>query len=77
MDVDVNSNTSELGIQVVYIEVVRNQTLAPQLGSFVSNKYTRQIIRQRTFHYIRSNIQESNYILQVTLIDYSKGTESL
>ncbi len=69
-----NYKSTELGSKTVYIEVVRNQTLAPQLGAFVSNKIRAQIIRRGHF-LIRSNMRECDYILQVTLNDYSKGTE--
>lgn len=66
--------STEIGSKSVYIEIVSNQTLAPQLGAFVSNKIRDQIIR-RGHYLIRSDIQDCDYILQVTLIDYSKGTE--
>jgi hypothetical protein len=58
----------------IYIEVVRNDTLAPQIGTFLSKKIRDQIIRRGHFE-IESDIRNSEFILTVSLTDYRKDTE--
>ena len=69
------SNDSRFGkSRGIYIDVVRNQTLAPQLGSYLSNKIRNQIIRRGHFD-IKTNISESDFILSVSLTNYKQETE--
>lgn len=69
------SNDSRFGkSRGIYIDVVRNQTLAPQLGSYLSSKIRNQIIRRGHFD-IKTNISESDFILSVSLTNYKQETE--
>jgi len=69
------SNTSRLGkSKSIYVHAVRNESLAPQLGLFLS-KNIRENIVQRGHFDLTSEMRESTLILKVTLDNYRKNPE--
>jgi hypothetical protein len=69
------SSDSKFGVsREIYVEVVQNDTLAPQIGAFLSKKIRDQIIRRGHFEIV-SDINDSEFLLTVSLSDYKKDTE--
>ena len=69
------SNTSRIGkFKSIYVHAVRNESLAPQLGLFLS-KNIRENIVQRGHFDLTSEMRESTLILKVILDNYRKNPE--
>lgn len=69
-----SSNPRYSGEKSVYIEVVQNHTLAPQIGSLVGHKLREHILRRGHFK-ISSNPKEGDFFVQITLKNYTKNSE--
>ena len=60
--------------KTIYIEAVKNFSLAPQIGPLVRHKLHEHILR-RGHYEIVSNKTEGDYILKVSLKNYKKSSE--
>ena len=69
-----SSNPKYSGEKSVYIEVVQNHTLAPQIGSLVGHKLREHILRRGHFN-ITSNPKKGDFFVQITLKSYTKNSE--
>ena len=58
----------------IFIEVVENQSLAPQFSSFVNQQLRNHFVR-RGLYEIVSNKSKSDLILKINLENYSKNPE--
>lgn len=62
------------GEKSIYIEVVQNDTLAPQIGPLLAHKLREHILRRGHF-YITSNPNKGDLFIQVALKNYTKSSE--
>ena len=69
------NNDSRLGdLRTIYIEVVQNNSLAPQIGPLLNNKIRAHII-QRSHFRLTSEIRDSDLILRISLKNYRQSPE--
>ena len=69
-----SSNTRFSGEKSIYIEVVQNDTLAPQIGPLLAHKLREHILRRGHFD-ITSNPSKGDLFIQVALRNYTKSSE--
>ena len=62
------------GEKNVYIEIVENHTLAPQIGSLVGHKLREHILRRGHFNIV-SNPKKGNFFVRIILKNYTKNSE--
>ena len=69
------NNDSRLGdLRTIYVEVVQNNSLAPQIGPLLNNKIREHII-QRSHFRLSSEIKDSDLILRISLKNYKQSPE--
>ena len=69
------NNPYKLSSQTLYIENVRNNSLAPQLSSFLNTNLRKEIIK-RGYYDLVQNKDSADLLLFLTVDDYIKNTES-
>ena len=62
------------GEKNVYIEIVENHTLAPQIGSLVRHKLREHILRRGHFNIV-SNPKKGDFFVRIILKNYTKDSE--
>jgi hypothetical protein len=62
------------GEKNVYIEIVENHTLAPQIGSLVGHKLREHILRRGHFNIV-SNPKKGDFFVRIILKNYTKDSE--
>ena len=69
-----SSNPRFSGEKSIYIEVVQNDTLAPQIGPLLAHKLREHILRRGHFN-ITSSPNKGDFFIQVALKNYTKNSE--
>mgnify|MGYP007072039097 FL=1 len=69
-----NHQAKTLNSKLLFVEIVRNDSTAPQLGSLLSSNLRKEIIRTGTFE-LTSAKNNADFILKVSLDKFGKNAE--
>jgi len=60
--------------QVLFIEIVRNDSMAPQLGAFLSTNLRSEVVRRGSYK-LSSRLEDADLVLNVSLLNFANGAE--
>lgn len=69
-----NHQTKSLNSRILFVEITRNDSTAPQIGSLLSSNLRKEIIRTGTFE-LTSAKNKADFILKVSLDNFGKSVE--
>ena len=70
----VNQHTNSFNSTTLFVEIVRNDSTAPQVGSFLSSNLRKEIIRSGKFQ-LTSTKNNADFVLKIYLENFGKSAE--
>jgi hypothetical protein len=60
--------------QTLFIKIVRNDSMAPQLGAFLSTNLRTEVVRRGNYK-LSSRLEDADVVLNVSLLNFTNGAE--